>query len=778
MPERRGRAIFVRLRGEPSWWKHGTVGERFRTVRLRKVDQLARTKLVESRSPVSDESAVDRGAVQHQLERVLSSAVFKKAERSSAMLRFIVEQTLNGNADRLKEYTLGAEGLGRGESFDPRTDPVVRAEASRLRGRLEQYYKASGGTDPIVIGLSKGSYVPQFIPNTPTPDSVGEKPIPESRVLLFARSPNLAWACAIGGVVIAALAWLATWPNQQRLLPAQFEVELKSEGLLASDVGTTVVLSPEGSRMAFVSRDADGRTHLNVRSLDRADTIRLAGTEGARGPFLSPDGRWLGYWADGKLKKIATDGGSPVVLCEASDLLGASWGDDDTIIAALGAPGQLSRIPASGGKPTVAIDLSAESTVVRWPQLLPGDEAVIYTAMSGAGADRANIEVQSAVGGNRKVLVQGGTFGRYLRDGYLTYINQGTLYAVRMNLSTLSVDGAPIPLLNDVAYSPLFGYAQADVSRTGMLVYRKGADGNQSVINWIDRTGRTTSFLSIPGRYGWMRLSPDGLRLALTTQESGIASISVYDVKTTEMSRVTTRPGDYTGLTWMGAGSLAFGGATGLGWVPSTGSADSASLMTVKTAQTPWSMSPDGQRLAYYERSPETGFDLWTVPILRSDKVSGLGRPEPFLRTRAFEVYPSFSLDGRWMSYASNESGTFEIYVRRFPDDGTKVRVSRSGGVVPYWSPNGRELLYRTDANRVMVVSYKTAGESFTASEPRPWSQHTLVNTGVLPNFAVDASGERILALMATPSKDPQSVNHVTVILNFDEEVRRRAASR
>jgi serine/threonine-protein kinase len=727
---------------------------------------------------VSDQSTVDRGAVQNQLERILASSVFNRAERSSALLRFIVEQTLNGGADRLKEYTLGAEALGRGESFDPRADPVVRAEASRLRGRLEQYYKTSGRTDPIVIELSKGSYVPRFVPNAVTPDSVPERPTPENRVLVFARSPIIAWACAIGGFVIATFAWLTTRPNEQHRLPAQFEVELESEGLVASDVGTTVVLSPDGSRMAFISRDADGRTHLSVRSLNRPDTIRLAGTEGARGPFLSPDGRWVGFWADGKVKKIAADGGSPIVLCEASDLLGASWGDDDTIVAALGAPGQLSRVPASGGKPTVAIDLSPESTVVRWPQLLPGGEAVIYTAMSGAGADRANVEVQSALGGNRKVLVQGGTFGRYLHDGYLTYVNQGTLYAVRMNLSTLSVDGAPIPLLNDVAYSALFGYAQVDVSRTGMLVYRRGSEGNQSMINWIDRTGRTISFLSTPGRYGWMRLSPDGQRLALTTHESGIASITVCDVKTKEMTRVTTRPGEYTGLTWIASGTLAFGGATGLGWVPSTGSADSAALMTVTTAQTPWSTSPDGQRIAYYERSPETGFDLWTAPILRSDTGPRLGRPEPFLRSRAFEVYPSFSPDSRWMTYASNESGTWEIYVRRFPDDGTKVRVSTAGGVVPYWSPNGYELLYRTDANQVMVVTYKAVGELFTPSEARPWSRQTLANTGVLPNFAVDASGERILALMPTPPKDPQSANHATVIFDFDEEVRRRAASR
>jgi serine/threonine-protein kinase len=275
-----------------------------------------------------------------------------------------------------------------------------------------------------------------------------------------------------------------------------------------------------------------------------------------------------------------------------------------------------------------------------------------------------------------------------------------------------------------------------------------------------------------------MRLSPESRRLALTIQESGIASIAVYDVKTTEMTRVTARPGEYTGLTWMRGDNLAFGGATGLGWVRSTAAADSARLMSVNAVQTPWSISPDGQRIAYYERGPETGFDLWTVPIVGADKDPSLGLPEPFLRTRAFEVYPSFSPDGRWITYASNESGTWEIYARRFPDDGTKVRVSTSGGVVPYWSANGYELMYRTDANKVMVVSYKVVGESFTVSAARPWSPHTLADTGVLPNFTVDTSGERILALMSAPPGNPQSPNHVTIILNLAEVVRRRAASR
>jgi dipeptidyl aminopeptidase/acylaminoacyl peptidase len=148
------------------------------------------------------------------------------------------------------------------------------------------------------------------------------------------------------------------------------------------------------------------------------------------------------------------------------------------------------------------------------------------------------------------VLVRGGTFGRYLTSGHIAYVNQGTLYVVPFDLATLAVHGAPVPVLDDVSYSPLFGYAQVDVSQTGTLLFRKGAESELSVVEWIDRSGKRMPLLSKPGRYGWLRLSPDGRRLALTATESGVSSILVYDAQKDETTRVTTQPGDYSGLTW------------------------------------------------------------------------------------------------------------------------------------------------------------------------------------------------------------------------------------
>jgi serine/threonine-protein kinase len=417
----------------------------------------------------------------------------------------------------------------------------------------------------------------------------------------------------------------------------------------------------------------------------------------------------------------------------------------------------------------VALDLG--SAVVRWPQLLDDGDTVIYTAFGADGADRASIEAQSLRNGERRVLIRGGTFGRYQSDGYLAYVNQGTLYAVKVDPATLAVAGTPIPVFDDVAYSPLFGYAQFDLSRNGMLIYRRGAENQRTVVSWLSG-GRPV----LPaGRYSWIRVAPDGRRAAVTTQESGVAAISIYDLATQERAGTTAQPGQYTGLTWLSHDVIVFGGSDGLGWIRVDKPDEMAPLLASRNAQTPWSVSPDG-RLAYYERSAETGFDLWTVPIEWTNGRPKAGQPEPFLRTRAFEVYPSFSPDGRWIAYASNESGPWEVYVRRFPDDGTKVRVSSSGGVVPAWSANG-ELVFRTSAQQLMIAPYKTGRGSIIIEPAKPLSQELLADTGVLPNFDVGVDG-RTMVLKSAAVTDQQSPNHVTLVTNFGSEVRRRVQTR
>jgi len=723
----------------------------------------------------SDSSSPPRESIDAALERLLRSATFQGAERSKQLLRFVVDETVADRADRLKEYTLGAEALGKGDAFDPRTDPIVRAEASRLRARLERYYATEGQHDAVVIALPKGSYVPQFRDRVSSTDGPGKPAVAVTSPRSL--SLTLGWLAAGLAVGIATLTW---WPARrttslERPL-AQFEVELTSNGNLGSEVGTDVVLSPDGTRIVLIARGSDGTPRLQTRRLDEPLAHELPGTDGARSPFFSPDGLWIGFWAAGSVKKTAVDGGSPVVLCEAADLLGGSWGEDGSVIAALSG-GKLARIPAGGGTPTVIVDLASESIDPRWPQLFPGGRHVLFTAVGPQGPDGASIEALSLSDGKRKILVRGGTYGRYLGNGHLIYVNQGTLFAVRFNLERMEVaPGTPTPLLDDVLYSFTFGFAHLDVSRTGTLLYRKSTSRGQSVVDWIDPSGRIEPLLATPGQYVFPTLSRDGRRLALAVTEGGRANVGIYERQADVLTRVSTIPGDFVPLWSPDGRVLMLGNRSGLYFVRPDDASPPKAWTHGNTYEVPWSFTPDGTRLAYHRYGNATGFDLWTAPIRVTEEGLAPGAPELLLQTPAYETYPAFSPDGHWLAYGSGAYGKWDVYVRPFPSDGSRpVQVSQGGGRIPRWLPNGHELMYRTDDQRLMIVTYVVEAGTFLAEKPRPWWSGQLADTGVLSNFDLDRGGTRVVALVPAPStRSRQSPNHVTVALNFSDEVRRR----
>jgi serine/threonine-protein kinase len=712
---------------------------------------------------------IPREQVLKALEAVLSSDTFQGAERSAALLRYIVRQAVDGHADRLKEFTLGVEALGRGESFDPRADPIVRAEASRLRSRLEKYYAGDGSAAPLVIEVPKGSYVPLFRERAPVTTNAPR----ERRLLPRPNATWIAWGIAVGASALALTLWISPRARPRSDEPlVRLDVELRSNGTLGSEVGTDVILSPDGTRVVFVSRAADGIVHLNVRRLDQSDSMQLPGTEGARAPFFSPDGRWVGFWAAGQLKKTSIDSGSPIVLWNAARGLGASWGADGHIIANLNSTGVLSRIPSAGGTPATVVDLTDEFAIPAWPQILPGGEGVLFTRLDAAAADRASIEAYTFSNGRRSVVLRDATYGRYVPSGYLTYINQGTLFAVAFDPRQMAIRGTPFPVLEDVSYSPTFGYAQVDFSQTGTLVYR--TDSGQLVPAWLDSAGEAVPAIAEVGRYGAPRLSPQGDRLVVTRTVSGMSTTEIHGL----YDRGITRGGAGAIWTWSPGGRFLVGGGGPGGGIVSRPAADPDKMQPLMPGKhrVPWSFSPDGKRLAYHEMGATTGFDLWTVPIeLAHDRLRA-GTPEPFLQSPSFEVYPSFSPDGRWLAYSSNESGRSEIYVRAFPDNGTKVRVSVDGGRVARWLPNKRQLLYRTDDQRLMVVDYSAKDGVFRLDMPRLWTSTRLADTGVLANFDIAPDGARIVALLPARGRE-QAENHATFLLNFFDEVRRRDTS-
>ena len=322
--------------------------------------------------------------------------------------------------------------------------------------------------------------------------------------------------------MVGVLLWRATRPVEQPLKPlVRLDVDLGPDvslGSLGSLFEANAIISPDGTRLVYVSQN-----RLFTRPLDRSKATELAGTEQAFAPFFSPDSQWVAFFAAGHLKKISVEGGAAITLCDAQlGGGGGSWGEDGNIIADLSAvSGGLWRIPSSGGAPLRVSDLAPGESVHRWPQILPGGKAVLFTANSFSitNFDVASIEVMSLADHRRKTLVRGGTFGRYSPSGHLLYMNRGTLFAVPFDLQKLEIHGTPVPVLDQVAYSPLSGAAQLDFSQSGTLVYHAGERTGLFTVQWLDAAGKTQPLLAKPGIYQRPSLSPDGRRLAQEVAE-------------------------------------------------------------------------------------------------------------------------------------------------------------------------------------------------------------------------------------------------------------------
>ena len=599
------------------------------------------------------------------------------------------------------------------------------------------------------------------------------------------KTPGRQWlwpAVAAGVTVVAAVlgaGWYRARPAESALKPlVRLNVDLGPNVSLTSSVtgGARIILSPDGQRLAYISQ-----ARLFSLRLDQPGATELAGTEGAYGAFFSPDGRWLAFFAGGKLKKVSVDGGAAVILCDASAGRGGAWGPDGNIIASLSGIGPLSRIPDAGGTPTAVTEVTQGETVHRWPQILPGGGAVMFTANSATtGFDTASIKILSLADGETKVVKQGGTYGRIVgtRTGrtYLTYVNQNTLFGAPFDLDTLEVTGSAVPVLEGIGSLPS-GTVEMDVSADGTLIYRGLAAGGLLTLQWMDKAGTLQPLVAKPGMYGRPSVSPDGKQIAMEIGGPSGSDIWVYDPRRDNMSRLTFGGGSNVSPLWSPDGRyIVYQDTGGMSWVRADGSAPQP-LVRSNSLPFPWSFTSDGTRLGYLE-SGKGGYDLWTLP-LEGDPVSGIraGKPEVFLNSDFDERYASFSPDGRWLAYASNETGTSEVYVRPFPDKGGKWQVSNVGGAAyPMWSRTAPELFFETADANIMVAAYTVKNGAFVSDKPRQWSPTALVNlVNSSKNFDLAPDGKRIVALMPVETEDDSGArNHVTFLFNFLDELERR----
>jgi serine/threonine-protein kinase len=581
---------------------------------------------------------------------------------------------------------------------------------------------------------------------------------------------------------VSAVWWLTSRPAP--LLPlVRFRAQLPPDTTVSMRRGPQLALSPDGTRIAVIEQDMDGNSRLATRRLDQGEFAPLRGTEGATMPFFSPDGQWIGFFADGKLKKIGVTGGVPLALCDAqASLSGASWGEDENIIAVLNLGRSLSLIPSGGGPPTSLINLKGERYAS--PQVLPGGHAVLFSSSLGGSFDDANIDILSFKTGKRKTVLRGGFFGRYLPSGHLIYMHENTLLAAPFDLNRLAVTGAPQPVLEDVSTVSRFGAANLGLSQSGTLVYISTTGELPWSIFWLDRAGNTKPLHLTPGFYWTPRVSPDGnhLAFAMGTSPGGKPDLWVHDLKRDTTSRLTSLPGwnywpvwtpDSRNIVFASVGSAA----GGLYLVRADGSGEPQQLSDGWGL--PYSFSPDGKRLEYEETNAGQA-RIWTAPLEGGPEHPRLGKAEPFLSTPFSERVGALSPDGRWMAYESDETGTPEVYVRPFPGRGARQQISTGGAMLPMWSRGApgaeRELFFLSRADwRIWVADYAVKGDSFVAGKPYIWSQKRLMIPRFGSTFDLASDGRRFaVALYEDSTPEPKPIKDVTVLLNFFDELKRR----
>jgi serine/threonine-protein kinase len=591
------------------------------------------------------------------------------------------------------------------------------------------------------------------------------------------------WKLAAAALaVISALALWAPWraapPPSNPVQPVHLEFDVGVP--IETATGPRTILSPDGSRLVFVAKGPEGINRLFTRRLDDSKAAPLPGTERAYFPFFSPDGQWLGFFASGQLKKTRIDGGDPVVLCNAPIARGASWTEDGNIIAALDITTGLSRLPAEGGTPVPLTELSPGELSHRYPQVLPGGKAAIFTITTEYSYhENAAIGAVTLKDRQRKILLdRAGTFPRYLSSGHLVYTTKGTLFAIPMDAERLEVRGSAVPLL-EVAGEPIGGQVQVDFSRTGTMVYRTSSVRGMKTLAWLDTSGKLEPIAIEPGLYVMPHLSPDGGRLAMMVSQGVRTDLWIFDLQRGTKTRLTNGATFNSSPIWTPDGRhLVFQSAGGMYSVPSDASAKPEPLTESRNFQMPNSFTPDGATLVYTELNPRTGPEIRFTQVNAASGHLRAGTPRVFTKSAVLNTFAAVSPDGRWLAYADAEGGVYEMHVRAFPGGASHVQVSNAGGILPTWARNGRELFYRTDDSRIMVVSYIVNGDSFAPEKPREWSARPVGDIGGGAfNLDISPDGKRFIVYRNVETAAPQlPPNHVMLAINFFEEVRRRMA--
>jgi eukaryotic-like serine/threonine-protein kinase len=734
-------------------------------------------------------SEISAESVLEELNRIVSSSLFANADRSRTLLKFVVEATVNQQADRLKEYTLGAEALGRGDGFDPRTDPIVRAEASRLRSRLERYYAGEGKGDPVEIVLPKGSYVPQFVERVTAGEAaagiaLAAEEVREERFRLSRLSLSRWVMVAALFVAVAIAVWGAVALMRAQSRPAARQVV---EFLIPSPPGSIFAapiarqpfaISPDGTRLAFAAFSRNGPS-IWIRDFATLEPRAVAGTEGAWSVFWSPDSRSIFFPIQRTLKQanLETNSTRTVANLPYMAMYGA-WRSKNEMLLYLG--------------PTTFYELQMENgnlreipgADMRWAQFLPDSDRFLH------------VKYDSAVGRYRAIatdytthesttLMETDSRVQYApprspgEPGYLLFLRGGSLLAQPFDAKSLKLMGNPMSLVQNVISFGPSASACFSVSSNGVLVYQTGYP--LSELRWYDREGHVVSAARPAAFRGSVRFSRDGRHVAAGewSPDNGGIDLWIFDQDGRESRRLTYPPYVHNRMAWSPDGSRIVVGASKtagpkLTIIDTAGAGKDEPLKEALLApapadlQIPTDWSSDGRWIVFDTSLGEEEVEIWIADAKD-------GTAMPLLHGQFGQWGAAFSPDGKQLAFISEESGRPEVYVQGFEAMrtprlvGERRQVSHNGGWIARWRQDGGELFYAGVDSQLYAVRMEHGA---VASEPLALFQipgNPQWGTATDFQFDVRGDGQRFVMTTTASSAPPP----FTVIENWQDKFRR-----
>ena len=523
-------------------------------------------------------------------------------------------------------------------------------------------------------------------------------------------------------------------------------------------------ISPDGKLLAFSARNAEGKSQIWLRPLEALDPRPVPGTDGASyRPIWAPDSRHIAFVADGKLKKVDIAGAPPQAICDASTGADGTWGIDGTILFDGQATDPIRRVSAGGGTPQTAVKGEGGASV-GWPSFLPDGKHFLYFEFGG-GMRQGRVMVGSLDPKEKpRKILDSDSLAQYAPPGHVLYVKEGTLVAQAFDAKALKITGEPVPAAEQMGTQGN-GLADFSVSATGALVYRGGVTNDDRLV-WVDRSGKELSDVDKPAQYASSALSPDGTRLAvdMSDSRSDKRDIWIRDLARGVTSRFTFDPANETSPLWSPDGNrLVFSsdrkGPASLYEKAASGTGPEKELWSCGETVLAGDWSSDGRFILVNRLSSKESWDIWVFPT------DGAAKPFPFVQGAFTEVLPTFSPDARYVTYMSNESGRFEIYVQQFPGPGGKWQVSAAGGVEPHWSADGKTIYFR-GLDMKMMAAAVDAGTTFTAGVPQPLFDARLQPGQRRNSFLVTRDGQKFLILSPMGK---ERIAPITVVLHWPE---------